>query len=44
MALVVAALGAQGESIISRVEMIERGYEEIEKRLKSLGADIKRVE
>jgi len=44
MALVVAALAAQGESIISKVEMIERGYEDIEKRLKSLGADIKRVE
>jgi len=43
MALVVAALCAQGESVIDKVELIERGYEKIEERLKSLGADIKRI-
>lgn len=43
MALVLAALCAKGKSAISNVEMIERGYEDIELRLKSLGADIKRA-
>lgn len=44
MALVVAALCAQGTSEIGNAELIERGYEDIESRLKALGADIKRVE
>ncbi|HUS59864.1 MAG TPA: UDP-N-acetylglucosamine 1-carboxyvinyltransferase [Nevskiaceae bacterium] len=44
MALVLAALCAQGKSEIANIEMIERGYENIEGRLRSLGADIKRVE
>lgn len=43
MALVIAALCAQGKSEIANIEMIERGYEDIEDRLKILGADIKRV-
>lgn len=43
MALVVAALCAEGESTIDNVEIIERGHEEIEKRLRALGADIRRV-
>lgn len=44
MALVCAALCAANTSVISNIEMIERGYENVEKRLKILGADIKRVE
>lgn len=44
MAMIIAALCAKGKSIIKNAEMIERGYENIEKRLKLLGADIKRVE
>lgn len=44
MALVLAALCAQGKSEIANIEMIERGYENIEGRLRSLGADIKRVD
>lgn len=44
MALVIAALCAQGQSEIGNAELIERGYEDIESRLKSLGADIKRIE
>lgn len=44
MALVLAALAADGKSIIDRVELIDRGYEDIENRLVSLGASIKRVE
>jgi UDP-N-acetylglucosamine 1-carboxyvinyltransferase len=44
MALVCAALCAEGESVINNAEMIERGYEEVEARLRGLGAEIKRVE
>lgn len=43
IALVIAALVAEGESIIDNVEIIERGYENIEQRLSKLGADIKKV-
>ncbi|PIQ99490.1 MAG: UDP-N-acetylglucosamine 1-carboxyvinyltransferase [Nitrospinae bacterium CG11_big_fil_rev_8_21_14_0_20_45_15] len=41
--LVLAALSAEGESVISRVYHIDRGYEEIEKKLSQLGAKIRRV-
>lgn len=44
MALVVAALCADGESEIRNIEIVERGYEKIEERLKLLGAKIRRVE
>ena len=44
MALVIAALIAQGKSRIDKAQLIERGYENIVKRLKSLGADIKRLD
>lgn len=44
MALVVAALAARGRSIINQAELIERGYEDVAAKLKTLGADIKRVE
>lgn len=43
MAHVIAALGADGESDISGIEHIDRGYEKIDERLRGLGADIKRV-
>lgn len=42
--LTLAALMAQGQSIINGVEQIDRGYEKLDIRLKQLGADIKRVE
>lgn len=42
-ALVVAALGAEGKSEISGVDYIDRGYEEIEKRLRECNACIERV-
>jgi len=42
--LILAALAASGRSIIERAEEIDRGYERIEEKLKSLGAEIKRVE
>ena len=42
-ALVIAGLAAKGETIISSIEHIDRGYESLEEKLRSLGADIKRV-
>ena len=44
MAMLIAALCAEGESIIDNVGQIERGYERIDERLRALGADIERVE
>lgn len=44
IALVIAALSAKGTSQIAKAELIERGYENIVERLKSLGADIKRID
>ncbi len=43
-ALVLAAMAADGESVIRRIYHLDRGYEQLEKRLNSLGADIRRVE
>lgn len=43
-ALVVAALGAEGESSIYGTEHILRGYEDIQRDLKKLGADIEWIE
>ena len=42
MALVVAALCAQGESVIENIEQIERGYEHLLDKLAYLGAEIRR--
>ena len=44
MALLIAALGAQGTSRIKNIRQIERGYERIDERLKALGARIERME
>ena len=44
MALLIAAMSAKGTSIISNIEQIDRGYEDIEKRLNSLGASIERID
>lgn len=41
--LVLAAIAAKGESVISRVYHIDRGYESMEKKMSALGADIRRV-
>ena len=43
-ALVIAALAAKGETVIGNVRYLDRGYERIEEKLGSLGADIKRIE
>jgi UDP-N-acetylglucosamine 1-carboxyvinyltransferase len=42
MAMLIAALGARGESRIQNIRQIERGYEKIDERLRSLGARIER--
>ena len=42
MALLIAALGAEGESHIHNTGQIERGYERVDERLRALGADIER--
>ncbi len=43
-ALIIAALCAEGKTIIEDIYQVDRGYERIEERLKKLGADIRRVE
>jgi len=40
--LIIAALLAEGQSTIEKVEQVDRGYERIEERLRNLGAEIKR--
>ena len=42
-ALILAAIAAKGTSIVSRVYHCDRGYESIEKKLKKVGAKIRRV-
>ena len=44
MAMLIAALCADGESTINNVGQIERGYERIDERLRALGAHVERVE
>src|SRR5215217_8282442 len=44
MAMLLAALCAEGQSVIDNVGQIERGYERIDERLRALGAEIERAE
>ncbi|MXV15578.1 UDP-N-acetylglucosamine 1-carboxyvinyltransferase [Hufsiella ginkgonis] len=44
VSLLIAALSANGRSIIYNIEQIERGYQDIDTRLRALGADIRRIE
>lgn len=44
VALLIAALSAEGKSIIQNIDQIDRGYQYIDTRLQALGADIKRVD
>jgi len=44
MALIIAALCARGETVIENAQMIDRGYERVEEKLRALGADIVRAE
>ena len=43
VALLIAALSAEGRSVIQNIEQIDRGYQFIDQRLQQLGADIQRV-
>ncbi len=43
VALLIAAMSAEGKSVINNIEQIDRGYQNIDKRLNAIGANIKRV-
>lgn len=43
VSLLIAALSAEGTSVIHNIEQIDRGYQQIDQRLNALGAQIKRV-
>ena len=43
VALLIAALSAEGRSVIQNIEQIDRGYQYIDERLRKLGADIRRM-
>lgn len=43
IALLIAAMSAEGTSVIHNIDQIDRGYQDIEKRLNALGANIKRI-
>lgn len=43
IALIIAALAAQGKTEIGNIYQIDRGYEKIDERLRKIGADIKRI-
>jgi UDP-N-acetylglucosamine 1-carboxyvinyltransferase len=44
MAMLLAALAAEGTSVIHNIGQIERGYERVDLRLKALGAEVERIE
>jgi UDP-N-acetylglucosamine 1-carboxyvinyltransferase len=43
MALLIAALAAEGQSTIYNIRQIDRGYERIDEKLRALGANIQRL-
>ena len=43
VSLLIAALSANGKSVIHNIEQIDRGYQDIEIRLNNIGADIRRI-
>lgn len=43
VALLIAALSAEGKSVIENIDQIDRGYQDIDGRLQALGADIRRI-
>ena len=43
VSLILAALTAKGKSVINRIYHLDRGYENIEKKLKKVGAKIRRI-
>lgn len=44
VALLIAALSAEGTSVIHNIDQIDRGYQDIDGRLRAIGADIQRIE
>jgi UDP-N-acetylglucosamine 1-carboxyvinyltransferase len=43
VAILIAALSAEGKSVIQNIEQIDRGYQYIDERLRKIGADLKRI-
>ena len=43
VSLILAALSAKGKSVINRIYHLDRGYEDLEKKLKKVGANVRRV-
>ena len=43
MSLLIAALSAKGKTVIDNIDQIDRGYEDIDVRLRAIGADIIRA-
>jgi UDP-N-acetylglucosamine 1-carboxyvinyltransferase len=43
VSFLIAALSAEGKSVIHNIEQIDRGYQDIDIRLNNLGADIRRM-
>ena len=43
VSLILAALASKGKSIINRIYHLDRGYEDIEKKLKKVGVKIRRI-
>ena len=43
VALILAGLGAKGETMVNRVYHLDRGYEAVEQKLAACGADIERI-
>ena len=44
VALLIAALSAQGKSMIHNIHQIDRGYQDIDGRLNAIGAEIRRID
>lgn len=44
VALLIAALSAQGKSLIHNINQIDRGYQDIDTRLQAIGAGIRRID
>ncbi|NAZ37126.1 UDP-N-acetylglucosamine 1-carboxyvinyltransferase [Rubellimicrobium sp. CFH 75288] len=43
VSLILAGLGAEGETVVNRVYHLDRGYERLEEKLRAVGADIERI-
>ena len=43
LSLILAGLGAKGETVVNRVYHLDRGYEAVERKLAACGADIERI-